>query len=132
LTSICIAVIPTDVRATLKSISHKKSSCAWISESILYSPLSSSYIIPIATAETGLLIGTHAFIRLIVEPHTDAIELDPLQVVTSDTVRIIYGNSASLGRTGSSALSASRPCPISLRPVPRIILTSHTEYGGKL
>jgi hypothetical protein len=47
--------------------------------------------------------------RLIVEPQTEAIELDPLQVVTSDTVRIIYGNSASLGSTGSRALSASRP-----------------------
>jgi hypothetical protein len=85
-----------------------------------------------ATAETGLFIGTHAFIRLIVEPQTDAIELDPLQVVTSETVRIIYGNSSSLGSTGSSALSASRPCPTSLRPTPRIMRTSPTEYGGKL
>ncbi len=70
--------------------------------------------------------------RLIVDPHTDAIELDPLQVVTSDTVLIIYGKSASDGSTGSSALSASLPCPTSLLPTPRIMRTSHTEYGGKL
>ena len=36
----------------------------------------------------------------------------------SDTVRIAYGNSSSLGSTGTSALSASAPCPISRRPGP--------------
>jgi hypothetical protein len=34
-------------------------------------------------------IGTQASMRDIVEPHTEAIELDPLQVVVSDTTRIM-------------------------------------------
>jgi hypothetical protein len=67
-----------------------------------------------------------------VEPQTDAIELDPLQLVTSETVLIIYGKSSKLGKTGSKALSANLPCHTSLLPTHLIILTSHTEYGGKL
>jgi hypothetical protein len=85
-----------------------------------------------ATAETGESNGTQACIKLIVDPQTDAIELEPLHVVTSDTVLIVYGKSEIFGRTGSNALSANLPCPISLLPVPRIIRTSQTEYGGKL
>ena len=70
--------------------------------------------------------------RLIVEPQIEAIELEPLHVVISDTTRIIYGNFSSLGSTGISAFSASFPCHTSLRPTHLIIRTSHTEYGGKL
>jgi hypothetical protein len=55
------------------------------------------------------LIGTHAFIKLRVEPQIEAIELEPLQVVISDTTLITYGNSSSLGITGRSALSARAP-----------------------
>jgi len=92
----------------------------------------SSYIIPIATAETGEVIGTHAAIKLIVEPQTDPIELEPLQLVTSETVLIIYGKSSSFGNTATRAFSANLPCQTSLLPTHLIILTSHTEYGGKL
>ncbi|MBT3729020.1 hypothetical protein HOG27_02920 [bacterium] len=66
------------------------------------------------------------------EPQTEAIELEPLQLVTSETVLIIYGKSSSEGNTGSSAFSANLPCHTSLLPTHLIILTSHTEYGGKL
>ena len=37
-----------------------------------------------------------------------------------------------LGSTGRSALSASAPCPISLRPGPLETFVSPTEYEGKL
>jgi hypothetical protein len=78
------------------------------------------------------LIGTHAFIKLIVEPQIDAIELEPLQVVISLTTLITYGNSSSLGSTGNNALSAKAPCPISLLPTHLNGFTSPTENGGKL
>jgi hypothetical protein len=55
------------------------------------------------------LIGTHAFIRLIVEPQTEAIEDEPLQVIVSETTLITYGNSSSEGIIFSSALSANLP-----------------------
>ena len=60
------------------------------------------------------------------DAQVDAIEVDPLDSNVSDTARIAYGNSASLGSTGTSALSARAPCPISRRPGPP------TEYDGKL
>ena len=37
-----------------------------------------------------------------------------------------------LGSTGTSAFSASAPCPISRRPGPRDTFVSPTEYAGKL
>jgi len=52
--------------------------------------------------------------------------------VISDTTLTIYGKSSGLGRTGTNALSANAPCPISLLPTHLNILTSPTEYGGKL
>ena len=70
--------------------------------------------------------------RLMVEPQIEAIELEPLHVVISDTTRIIYGKSSALGSTGMRAFSASFPCHTSLRPTHRIIRTSPTLYGGKL
>jgi len=54
-------------------------------------------------------MGTHACIRLIVEPQTEAIELEPLQVIISLTTLIVYGKSSSLGKTGTNALSANAP-----------------------
>ena len=132
LQSIWRAVNHLIVPATLKSISHRKSSCAWISVNISYFPFSSSNIIHIATQLTMFLIGTQASIIDIEEPHIEAIELEPLQVVISETILMKYGNSSSDGRTGSRAFSASLPCPISLLPGHLIILTSPTEKGGKL
>lgn len=68
----------------------------------------------------------------IVDPQTEAMDDDPLQVVVSETTRIIYGKSTADGSTGSRAFSASRPCPTSRRPTQRSGFTSPTENGGKL
>ena len=78
------------------------------------------------------MIGTPASIRDMLEPHTEAIELEPLQVVISDTQRMKYGNSSRFGNTGSSAFSANLPCQISLLEGHLIGFTSPTENGGKL
>ena len=43
------------------------------------------------------------------EPHTEAMELEPLDSNTSDTKRNAYGKSASLGITGTKARSAKAP-----------------------
>ena len=66
------------------------------------------------------------------EPHTDAMELEPLDSNTSDTKRNAYGNSSSLGITGTNARSANAPWPISRRPGPREERVSPTEKDGKL
>ena len=44
----------------------------------------------------------------------------------------MYGNSSFEGITGSKALSAKAPWPISLLPGPLDGLASPTLYGGKL
>jgi hypothetical protein len=44
----------------------------------------------------------------------------------------MYGNSDSLGKTASKALSTSFPCQISLLQTHFKDLTSQTENGGKL
>jgi hypothetical protein len=44
----------------------------------------------------------------------------------------VYGKSDKSGKTAINALSANAQCPISLLPTHLIILTSQTEYGGKL
>ena len=85
--SICKAVIPSRVPATLKSISPRWSSRPWISVSIETD--SSSLIRPIAIPATGFLIGTPASIRDKVEPHIDAWELEPFDDRTSDTTLIV-------------------------------------------
>ena len=94
--------------------------------------LPSSAIMPIAMPATGALIGTPASISESVEPHTEAIEVEPLELNTSETRRSAYGNSSSLGTTGTRARSASAPCPISrLRGEPTRPV-SPVENGGKL
>ena len=45
---------------------------------------------------------------------------------TSETTLIAYGNSSSLGITGTNAFSANAPCPISLLPGPLDGLASPT------
>src|SRR5438552_1471378 len=87
---------------------------------------------PIAMPPIISLIGTPAFIRASVDPHVEAIDEDPLDSSVSLTIRMVYGNSSFVGRTGNRALSASAACPISRRPAPRITRTSPTENGGKL
>ena len=58
---------------------------------------------------TGALIGTPASINANVEPHTDAIDVEPFDASTSETTRIVYGHSSDVGNTGTSARSASAP-----------------------
>ena len=81
---------------------------------------------------TGALRGTPASIMASVEPHTEAIEVEPLEERISETSRIVYGHSSTPGTTGSRARSASAPCPISRRPGLRSGRASPTEYGGML
>ena len=87
---------------------------------------------PIAIPAAGLFIGTPASNNANVEPQTDACEVEPLELKTSDTNLIVYGNSSSDGINGSRALSANAPWPISLLPGPLNGLTSPTLYPGKL
>ena len=49
---------------------------------------SPSLIRPMATPATGALMGTPASIRERLVPHTEAMELEPLDSVISDTTRI--------------------------------------------
>ena len=81
---------------------------------------------------TGALIGTPASMSASVEPQTEPCEVEPLDEMTSDTSRSVYGNSSTLGMTGSSARSASAPWPISRRPGERDGRVSPTENDGKL
>ena len=81
---------------------------------------------------TGRFSGTPASIRASDEPHTDAIDDEPLDSRMSDTTRIVYGKSSVLGTTGTSARSASAPWPMSRRLTPPILPASPTEKGGKL
>ena len=64
---------------------------------------------PIAIPATGALIGTPASISDSVEPQTDAIDVEPFDASTSETTRIVYGQSVPLGSTGINARSASAP-----------------------
>ena len=132
LVSTCIDVIPSTVPATLKSISAKKSSIPWISVKTSSLVRSSEVISPIAIPAAGLLRGTPASNNAKVLPQTEACDVEPLELNTSDTNLIVYGNSSSEGINGSNALSAKAPWPISLLPGPLKGFTSPTEYPGKL
>jgi len=87
LMSICSAVIPFSVPATLKSMSPRWSSTPAMSVSTTYS--SPSLIRPMAIPATGCLIGTPASISESEEPHTEAIDEEPLDSKMSDTTRIV-------------------------------------------
>ena len=87
---------------------------------------------PIAIPATGAFSGTPAFSSDRVDAHTEPIDVEPLELNASDTWRIAYGNSSTLGRTGISARSASAPCPISRRLGEPTRPVSPVEYGGKL
>ena len=65
-------------------------------------------------------------------PQILACDVDPFDSNTSETNLIEYGNSSSLGITGSKARSAKAPCPISLLPGPFEGFASPTLYPGKL
>src|SRR3989338_6124231 len=89
-----------------------------------------SVISPMAIPATGFLIGTPASISDNVEPHTDAMLVDPLEDIISDTTLMVYGNSSSGGNTGSSARSANAPWPTSRRLGQPSLPTSPTVNGG--
>ena len=71
-------------------------------------------------------MGTPAFISESVLPQAEPIELQPFDSSTSETRRIVYGNSSMDGMTGTSARSARAPWPISRRPGLRIGRASPT------
>src|SRR5437588_604844 len=75
LISICSAVTPSAVPATLKSISPRASSMPWISLRMAHLPLRSPspVIRPMATPATGAEMGTPASMRDRVVPQTDPI-----------------------------------------------------------
>ena len=81
---------------------------------------------------TGAAIGTPASISERLEAHTEAIEEEPLEASTSDTSRMVYGNSSIPGITGNSAFSARAPWPTSRRRGPRMNPASPVQKGGKL
>ena len=64
---------------------------------------------PIAIPATDALIGTPASISASDVPHTEAIELEPLDSVISDTTRTAYGNSSLDGITARTPRLARRP-----------------------
>ncbi|EKD62329.1 MAG: hypothetical protein ACD_52C00218G0002 [uncultured bacterium] len=51
--------------------------------------LSLSTTRPIAIPETGLVNGTPASIKESVEAQTEAIDVEPLELITSETTRIV-------------------------------------------
>ena len=67
-----------------------------------------------------------------VPAQTVAIEVEPLDSMTSDETRMAYGKSATSGMTGAIERSASAPWPISRRLMPPMRPHSPTENGGKL
>ena len=125
-----MAVMPSAVPATLKSMSPKWSSMPWMSVRVTKLPLS-SVISPTEIPATGFLRGTPASIRARVVAHVLAIDVLPFELRHSATTRIVYGNSSSLGSMAVTARSASAPWPISRLPV-NILPVSPVLNGGKL
>src|SRR3989344_3647567 len=87
LTSIWMAVMPFSVPATLKSISAVKYSIPIISVKSTYLFLADT--MPMEIPETGFFMGTPASINAKVEPQVEAIEVEPLEDMTSDTKRMV-------------------------------------------
>ena len=67
---------------------------------------------PTLTPATGESKGTPASNKQRVEPQADAIEDEPLLLVTSLVRRMVYGKSCTCGKAGKIAFSARLPCPI--------------------
>ena len=129
-TSIWKAVIPLREPVSLKSISPRWSSRPIMSDRTTNFP--SPLIAPMAIPEQGDFIGTPASNSASEPPHTEAMEEEPLDSVMSDTTRMVYGNSSSLGIKGNKARRASSPWPISRRPGERSGLHSPVAKPGKL
>ncbi len=86
LLSICRAVMRLAVPHTLKSMSPRKSSSPWMS--VRMTTWSPSLMRPMATPETGALMGTPASMRARVEPQADAMDDEPLDSRISLTTRM--------------------------------------------
>src|SRR5437899_1489694 len=130
LMSICSAVMPLRVPATLKSMSPSWSSMPAMSERMATSLACSPVTRPIATPATADWSGTPACIMASEPPHTEAIDDEPFDSRMSLTMRIVYANSSCGGSIGASARRARLPWPISRRAGPRMNFTSPTENGG--
>ena len=87
LMSICSAVMPRSVPATLKSMSPRWSSSPRMSVST--AKRGPSLIRPIAMPATCALIGTPASISARQPPQTEAIDDEPFDSVISETTRIV-------------------------------------------
>ena len=83
--SICSAVMPLSVPATLKSMSPRWSSSPRMSDST--AKRLPSLIRPMAMPATCALTGTPASISARLPPHTEAIDEEPFDSVISDTTR---------------------------------------------
>ena len=70
--------------------------------------------------------------KYIAKVSPDAIDEEPLDSMTSETTRIVYGNSSSEGITGRRARSARLPWPISRRFGLPMRPVSPVQNGGKL
>jgi hypothetical protein len=81
---------------------------------------------------TGACVGTPPSISASDEAQTEPIDVEPLELMMSDTTRIAYGQSSVLGSTGTIARSASSPWPISRRFGEPTRPVSPVEYGGML
>ena len=83
-----MAVTPSSVPVTLKSMSPRKSSIPCMSERMANSDVPSSLtlsISPIAIPATGFLIGTPASIKARHDPQVEPMDVEPLEDNTSDT-----------------------------------------------
>ena len=80
-----------------------------------------------ATPATGEETGTPAACRAIEEAQTEPIDEEPFDSSVSETTRVTYGKSSTLGIVGSRARSASAPWPMSRRFGPRMNPASPTE-----
>ena len=58
---------------------------------------------------TGAMIGTPASMRDKQPPQIEAIEVEPLEAMISETTRMEYGNTSSGGSTGTNERSARAP-----------------------
>ncbi len=81
---------------------------------------------------TCAFIGTPASISARQPAQTEAIELEPLDSVISETTRMAYGHSSALGSTAISERLARRPWPISRRFGTPTRPVSPVAYGGML
>ena len=85
--SICVAVMPSLVPVTLKSMSPRWSSSPKMSDSTAHLPVSESEISPMAIPDTGLRSFTPASISARVPAQTVAIDDEPFDSRMSDTTR---------------------------------------------